>query len=145
MVLLLPVGTESALRRTPRFTLVVIFLCAVLFPITRGEAVRRSEKELETLERSADWTLEVAARSDRRILADRAPHESALAYLDADDSWRRLVEDDELRARLEECRDESRALRERSPIFRHGLVPARVTPWRLFAHQLLHADLLHLL
>lgn len=144
MMLLLPLGSGSVLARPPRVTIALILLCTIVFPLTRGEAIRASEREVEKLERVAGWSLEVAARATPELAAARAEHDSALAYLVATDSWRELVRDDELRARLESCASGYRELAAASPIHRHGLVPADVTPWRLVAHQFLHGDPFHL-
>ncbi len=145
MILLIPLGPDASLPRLPRATATLVALSVLAFLWTsRFDAVRAASEEAR-LERIADWTLGLLQRDQPELREARRSHASALDYLAAEDTWRETVPEGELRARLEECVEERRGLREGHPFYRWGFVPAEITVSRLVVHTFLHADLVHLL
>lgn len=145
MILLLPLpGDEDETPRTPPVTLGLIAVnVAVFMLVSGGDAHAVAEREAR-LERVAEWSLR-QPRDAHADLDQRAQRfTSVLAFLDSDNEWPGEVESAALRERLDRCLSDYRALRASHPLFRHGFVPAEPGAWRLFAHQFLHADLLHL-
>jgi membrane associated rhomboid family serine protease len=145
LILLIPLGPDAALPRVPRATVALVALSVLTFFWTSRFDAARAASEEARLERIADWTLELLSRTQPELDEGRKRHASALDYLAADGTWRETVPQGELRARLEQCVEERRGLREGHPFYRWGFVPADVTLGRLLVHQFLHADLVHLL
>jgi membrane associated rhomboid family serine protease len=145
LILLIPLGPDAELPRLPRATVALVALSVVAFFWTSRFDAAGAAGEEARLERIADWTIGLLARDQPELAEGRKLHASALDYLAADDTWRETVPEGELRARLEQCVEERRGLREGHPFYRWGFVPADVTVPRLLAHQFLHADLVHLL
>ena len=145
MILLIPLGPDAELPRLPRVTVALVALSVLAFFWTSRFDAARAAAEEARLERVADWTLGLLARDQPELGEARKGHPSALDYLAADDAWRETVPEGEMRARLEQCVEERRGLREGHPFYRWGFVPAEVTLGRLVVHQFLHADLVHLL
>jgi membrane associated rhomboid family serine protease len=144
LILLVPLGPDAELPRLPRATLALVAVSILAFVWTSRFDEARSASEEARLERIADWTIRVLARDAPEVAEERERHPSALDYLAADQAWREAVPEGELRARLELCVEERRALRERHPFYRWGFVPSEITMPRLVVHQFLHADLVHL-
>jgi membrane associated rhomboid family serine protease len=145
LILLIPLGPDADLPRLPRMTVALVALSVLVFLWTSRFDAARAAAEEARLERIADWTLELLARDQPELGEARKRHASALHYLATDGTWRDTVPEGELRARLEQCVEERRGLREGHPLYRWGFVPAEITLPRLVAHQFLHADLVHLL
>jgi membrane associated rhomboid family serine protease len=145
LILLIPLGPDAELPRVPRATVALVALSVLAFFWTSRFDATRAAAEEARLERIADWTLELLARDQPELGEGRERHASALDYLALDDTWRETVPEGEMRARLEQCVEERRGLREGHPFYRWGFVPAEVTLPRLLVHQFLHADLVHLL
>jgi membrane associated rhomboid family serine protease len=145
LILLVPLGPDAELPRLPRATVALVALSVLAFFWTSRFDAARAAGEEARLERIADWTLGLLARDQPELGEERQRHASALDYLASDDSWRESVPEGELRARLEQCVEERRALREGHPFYRWGFVPAEITVPRLVVHQFLHADIAHLL
>jgi membrane associated rhomboid family serine protease len=145
LILLIPLGPDAELPRLPRATVALVAVSVLAFLWTSRFDTARVAGEEARLERIADWTLGILSRDLPELGEGRRGHASALDYLATDDTWRETVPDGDLRARLEQCVEERRGLREGHPFYRWGFVPADVTPVRLLSHQFLHADLVHLL
>jgi membrane associated rhomboid family serine protease len=145
LILLIPLGPDAELPRLPRVTVALVALSVLAFFWTSRFDAARAAAEEARLERVADWTLGLLARDQPELGEARKGHPSALDYLAADDAWRETVPEGEMRARLEQCVEERRGLREGHPFYRWGFVPAEITLGRLVVHQFLHADLVHLL
>jgi membrane associated rhomboid family serine protease len=145
LILLIPLGPDATLPRLPRATATLVALSVLAFLWTSRFDAGRAASEEARLERIADWTLGLLARDQPELGEGRRGHPSALDYLAADETWRDTVPEGELRARLEQCVEERRGLREGHPFYRWGFVPAEITVSRLVAHTFLHADLVHLL
>jgi membrane associated rhomboid family serine protease len=145
LILLIPLGPDAALPRVPRATVALVALSVISFFWTSRFDASRAAAEEARLERIADWTLGLLSRNQPELDEGRKRHASALDYLAADGTWRETLPEGELRARLEQCVEERRGLREGHPFYRWGFVPADVTLGRLLVHQFLHADLVHLL
>jgi membrane associated rhomboid family serine protease len=145
LILLIPLGPEAELPRLPRATTALVALSVLAFFWTSRFDAARAASEEARLERIADWTLGLLARDQPELGEGRRGYASALDYLAADPTWRDTVPEGELRARLEQCVEERRGLREGHPFYRWGFVPAEITLPRLVVHTFLHADLVHLL
>jgi membrane associated rhomboid family serine protease len=145
LILLIPLGPDAALPRLPRATAALVALSVLAFFWTSRYDAARAGAEEARLERIADWTIGLLARDLPELGEERRRHATALDYLAADGTWRETVPEGELRARLEQCVEERRSLREEHPFYRWGFVPAEITLPRLLVHQFLHADVAHLL
>jgi membrane associated rhomboid family serine protease len=145
LILLIPLGPDASLPRLPRATATLVALSVLAFLWTSRFDAARAASEEARLERIADWTLGLLERDQPELREARRSHASALDYLAAEDTWRETVPEGELRARLEECVEARRGLREGHPFYRWGFVPAEITVSRLVVHTFLHADLVHLL
>jgi len=145
LILLIPLGPDTELARLPRATVALVGLSVLAFFWTSRYDAARAAAEEARLERIADWTLGLLAREQPDLREARRGHASALDYLAVDQAWRDTVPEGELRARLEQCVEERRGLREGHPFYRWGFVPAEITMPRLVVHTFLHADLAHLL
>jgi membrane associated rhomboid family serine protease len=145
LILLIPLGPDAALPRVPRATVALVALSVIAFFWTSRFDAARAAAEEARLERIAGWTLGLLSRNQPELAEGRKRHASALDYLAADGTWRETLPEGELRARLEQCVEERRGLREGHPFYRWGFVPADISLGRLLVHQFLHADLVHLL
>jgi len=144
VILVLPLSGDEALPRALPVTLTLIAVNLTIFLLTSGSDAHALDEKLARLERIAEWSLREARRADAQLAerADRFP--TALAFVDHDQTWPTEIASEELRRRLAACVEDYRALRGAHAFFRYGFVPAEPGPWRLVAHQFVHADLLHL-
>jgi membrane associated rhomboid family serine protease len=145
LILLIPLGPDASLPRLPRVTATLVALSVLAFLWTSRFDAAHAASEEARLERIADWTLGLLERDQPELREGRRSHASALDYLAAGGTWRETLPEGELRARLEECVEARRGLREGHPFYRWGFVPAEITLPRLVVHTFLHADLVHLL
>ena len=142
MLLLIPLGVDAREAPFPRATFCLIALSVLVFLFTSRPGVAKATAEAEQLERVAAHTVAGLSSSVR----DRAAgHSSALEFLEADGEWRSEVDSPGALERIEACLEDYRDIKTRHPFYRFGFAPARMSVVRLFSHQFLHADLLHLL
>jgi membrane associated rhomboid family serine protease len=145
LILLIPLGPDAELPRLPRATVALVALSVLAFFWTSRFDAAHAGVEEARLERIADWTVGLLARDQPELGEGRKGYRSALDFLVADETWRDMVPEGELRTRLVRCIEERRDLRAGHPFYRWGFVPAEVTLPRLLVHQFLHADIAHLL
>jgi membrane associated rhomboid family serine protease len=142
MLMLLPLGSDEREARTPRATLALLALNALVFVATQGFDLAKAEARETELEQVADWTLRQAGQRVPALAARLST--PALAFLERDERWREELAGTDLRERLESCLEDARQLRAGHPFHRWGFVPARITLGGLVTHQFLHAGFLHL-
>ncbi len=144
MLLLIPLGADAPgprLPRLPRVTLALVALNLLVFLLVSGPALERGNAEIQEIERIAEYSVRGLSAATR----ERAAHyPSPLTFLERDALWPSEVTSFIDRDRLLACRADWLRLKAAHPFYRFGLVPAELTPFRLLAHQFLHADFLHL-
>ncbi len=142
MLFLIPLGADSPEPRLPRATATLVALTVLAFLLTFGADLTRSNAQLEEIQKIAEYSL----RGLRPATQERAArYASPLTFLEQDGLWWSEAGPGNDRQRLESCRDDFRRLKRSHPFYRFGFVPAESWPVRLFSHQFLHADFLHLL
>jgi membrane associated rhomboid family serine protease len=142
VLFLIPLAAEG--RPAPLAAFALLALNVAAFAWTSRVAVQKATAAEAEIERVAEWTLRRSADQAPALAAMARGQPSVLALLEKDPRWRDEVAAEDLRARLESCLEDYRALRASHPFHRFGFVPAQITPARLLTHQFLHADAPHL-
>lgn len=144
MIVLLPLGTAERPLRAPPVMMGLLVVNLLVFLFTSPEAAGRiAEREAE-LERIAEWSLRQARRDNAQLDERARRFPTTLAFLDQDLAWPSEVSSEEAHKRLTACLEDYRAIQTSHPFYRYGFVPTKIGIPRLFLHQFLHADFLHL-
>ncbi len=142
MLLLIPLGADEPRPRLPRATLALVGLNLLVFLLTSGAGLTRSNAELVEIEKIAEYSVRGLPAATQ---ARAARYPSPLAFIEKDALWPSEATSPIDRERLLACRDDDLRLKRSHPYYRFGFVPAEISLVRLLSHQFLHADVLHLL
>jgi membrane associated rhomboid family serine protease len=143
VILLIPLGPADRRLRVPAVTAAIIAVNVLVFLWTSRFDTAKAVAEEGELLRVAEWSLRLAEKGVPGLGQRVAAYDSVLTFLEKDPYWQDEVKNEELRARLLGCLEDSRAHKRAHPFYRYGFIPADVSPGRLLAHQFLHADVLH--
>jgi membrane associated rhomboid family serine protease len=152
---IIPYGHSGvALYRVPWATIVIFGVCVVAFVLTAGASDRAWEKSYEIYQEIievfvANPTLELDPRILEMFLRSQGMEEHEREfYLESLPTWAEENPQPGVTATQEELDRLTQmywAIRQSSPTYRFGLVPAAQTPWSYVTHIFMHGSWGHLI